>query len=241
MTTRREPDATSAAPGAGEPAPGFGTGSEAEYVESSRSEKMREAEKLLARRQAELGIGVFVAPDVKRTTFEDLAQINRDEYVVRKRRSGETLAINLKRLATVFAGTRAVALTSDRLQAYAKDRLEQGAASATIRNELNALRHAFRIAKRAGKVTAVPEFPQLDAPNIRTGFFEADDFAALLGELPDASNPWLSSPTSPAGGNPKWSGSHGIGATPTPGRCAWSRGPPRRGRAGRFRSRPCPD
>src|SRR6266496_5982233 len=37
-----------------------------EYVESSRSESVREAEKLLARKQAELGVGIFVAPDVKR-------------------------------------------------------------------------------------------------------------------------------------------------------------------------------
>ena len=156
-----------------------------EYVESVGSMKVRDAEKLLARKQAELGLGVFVAPDVKRTTFEDLCQFIRDEYVVKRRRSGSTLEIWLKRLACTFAGTRAIAITPDRLAAYVRMRMETGVAQATIRNELNSLRHAMRIAKRAGKLAVVPEFPQLGAPNIRTGFFEAEDFQALLKELAD--------------------------------------------------------
>ena len=38
-------------------------------------------------------------------------------------------------------------------------------------------------------MASVPEFPQLAAANVRTGFFEADDFAALLAELPEALRP----------------------------------------------------
>lgn len=155
-----------------------------EYVESSRSVKVRDAEKLLNRRQAEMGVGIFVAPDVKRTTFEDLAQMIRDEYAVKQRRSGGRLEIALMRLGKKFAGAKAIALTFDRLQLYTRERLDQGAAPATIKNELNALRRAFRIAKRAGKVSAVPEFPELEGSNVRKGFFEAADFAALLAELP---------------------------------------------------------
>ncbi|PYO40389.1 MAG: site-specific integrase [Gemmatimonadetes bacterium] len=160
-----------------------------EYVESSHSEKPREAEKLLARRQAELGVGIFVAPDVKRTTFEDLCRFIRDEYAVKGRRSTRTLEVVLRRLAVTFAGARAIALTPDRFAAYVRLRMEAGVAQATIRNELNALRHALRLAKRAGKVAAVPEFPTLGAPNVRTGFFEPEDFAALLAELPEPLRP----------------------------------------------------
>jgi integrase len=132
-----------------------------------------------------LGLGVFIAPDVKRTTFADLAQMIRDDYTVNRRRSTERLECSLQHLTRAFAGTRAVTLTTDRLTAYARDRQLVGAAPATIRNELNALRRAFRLAKRAGKVASVPEFPRLDAANVRTGFFEPEDFAAVLAELPE--------------------------------------------------------
>lgn len=156
-----------------------------EYVESSRSLKRRDAEKLLDRKAAELGLGVFVSPDTKRTTFEDLCQIIRDDYRLKERRSTKTLDHNLARLAETFAGARATTLTLDRLQAYASARLDQGVAPQTIRNQLNALKHALRLAKRAGKVVSVPEFPLLAAAGVRTGFFEPGDFAALLAELPE--------------------------------------------------------
>lgn len=57
------------------------------YDESSRSADQRKAEKLLARREAELGLGSFTAPDVKRTTIVELAQMLRDDYKVNGRRS----------------------------------------------------------------------------------------------------------------------------------------------------------
>src|SRR5438309_7898946 len=57
------------------------------YEESSGSAEVRQAEKLLARREAELGLGAFTAPDVKRTTIEGLAQMLRDDYKVNGRRS----------------------------------------------------------------------------------------------------------------------------------------------------------
>ncbi len=38
-------------------------------------------------------------------------------------------------------------------------------------------------------MASVPEFPRLKAANIRTGFFEPDDFAALLTELPEYVRP----------------------------------------------------
>ncbi|MGH7549077.1 MAG: hypothetical protein ACREMM_13045 [Gemmatimonadales bacterium] len=57
------------------------------YEESSGSTDRRKAEKLLARREAELGLGHFVAPDVKRTTVADLAEMLRDDYRVNGRRS----------------------------------------------------------------------------------------------------------------------------------------------------------
>src|SRR2546426_498455 len=153
------------------------------YRESTGSTDRRKAEKLLATREVELRVpGAFTAPDAKRTRFQDLAQMIRDEYVVLARRSN--IEFPLKHLTKAFHGARAAAITLDRLTAYVRDRMAEGAAPATIQNELNAAKHAFRLAKRAGKVASIPEFPPLAKAKARVGFFEPDDFAALLRELP---------------------------------------------------------
>src|SRR5207245_1139427 len=44
---------------------------------------------------------------------------------------------------------------------------------------------SFALAKRAKRVSEIPEGPDLDVDNVRTGFFEPEDFTALLAELPE--------------------------------------------------------
>src|SRR5918994_7212292 len=58
-----------------------------EHRESSHSTSRREAEKLLDKRQAELSVGILTAPDTKRVTFQDLADLVRNDYKLRGRRS----------------------------------------------------------------------------------------------------------------------------------------------------------
>src|SRR5437667_323379 len=55
--------------------------------ESAHTTSRRKAQQLLAQRQAELGLGIFTAPDAKRLTFADLAGLIRDDYRVRGRRT----------------------------------------------------------------------------------------------------------------------------------------------------------
>src|SRR6266436_3278651 len=78
------------------------------YEESSGATDRRKAEKLLARREAELGLGQFVAPNVKRTTVSDLAQMLRDDYRVNGRRSLRRAETSLSHLHAHFGGARAV-------------------------------------------------------------------------------------------------------------------------------------
>src|SRR5215207_5674929 len=99
-----------------------------EHRESSRSTSKREAEKLLAKRQAELSVGILTAPDAKRVTFDDLADMVRADYKVRARRSSVTLEGSLANLQAFFGGCRALAITSDRITTYEQDRLSAGAA-----------------------------------------------------------------------------------------------------------------
>ncbi len=154
------------------------------YRESTGSGDPKAADKLLAKRQAELGLGAFLAPNVKRTTFEDVAQLIRDDYTVNRRKSGERLEASLKRLGAAFAGARVLTLTPDRLARYVAERVGQGAARATIRNELNALKRALHLAKRAGRIAQVPAFPTVEPGPARAGFLEDADLPGLLRALP---------------------------------------------------------
>src|SRR2546421_136861 len=83
-----------------------------------------------------------------------------------------------------FGGARATSLPLDRLNRYVRERLDATAALGTIWNELKALKAAFHVALRAGRVARVPTFPTLEgADHVRTGFFEEADFRAVLAEL----------------------------------------------------------
>lgn len=154
-----------------------------EYRESTGSTNPKAADKLLAKRQAELGLGAFTAPSMKRTTFDDVMQMVQDDYVVNGRRSLDTLTYLAKRLRRAFGGVRVATITADRLTAYTRDRLTSGAAASTVRNELNALRRGLRLAQRAGKLATVPPFPTVNPGPPRAGFLEDADLPRLLAAL----------------------------------------------------------
>src|SRR6266576_749762 len=75
-----------------------------EYRESTRSTSFRVAENLLTKRQTELGLGAFIAPNLKRTTFDDVVEMIRNDYIVNGKKSLDTLDTLIKRLRQVFEG-----------------------------------------------------------------------------------------------------------------------------------------
>jgi integrase len=94
---------------------------------------------------------------------------------------------HVKRLKAGFAGKRADEITTDHVNQYAESRQDAGAANATINRELAALRLAFSLARKAAKVKpeVVPYFEMLSEDNRRTGFFEQEQYEAVLAKLPD--------------------------------------------------------
>ena len=63
---------------------------------------------------------------------------------------------------------------------YIAARLEKGAKPASINRELAILKRAFRLAK-----INRPEIPKLEERNVRTGFFEREQFEAVRKHLPE--------------------------------------------------------
>ena len=159
------------------------------YRESSGSSNRNMAIKLLKDRLGAAAQGRPVGPNVDRTTFEDSARMLVEDYRANGRRSLKRIEGALKHLRGFFGDHFALDITSDRITSYIKWRQDEGAAAATINRELAALRRAFRLAARAGKVALRPEVSMLRENNRRKGFFEPSQYDTLVQNMPDYLKP----------------------------------------------------
>ncbi len=80
---------------------------------------------------------------------------------------------------------RMSAITTATIRSYIAERQDKGAENATINRELSIVKRAFRLALQAGKLLHIPHVPMLREDNVRTGFFERDEFEAVTAALPE--------------------------------------------------------
>jgi integrase len=115
-------------------------------------------------------------------------QVRYEELMERRRVALENdrkVVKAVPRLDDHFRGWRATRITYAALQDYVRWRQEEGAAASTIHNELAALRRAFRLARKAGLVTVVPDFPMPRVENVREAYFTVAELARLVAALPE--------------------------------------------------------
>ena len=110
-----------------------------------------------------------------------------DNYRANGRRSLRRVEDAVEHLREFFGDSKAIDITEDRLSAYIVHRQDQEAANATINRELAALKRSFRLAGK--KVGQVPRFQMLQENNTRKGFFEPEQFQAVLKHLPEHLKP----------------------------------------------------
>lgn len=153
--------------------------------ESSESTNRADAVRLLKRRIAEVQQGKAVGSQVEKTTLGDLLNLIIDDYKVNGNRSLRRLEVACRHLRDgLGADTRAVNITSAETTRYVAARLEEGAAKATVNMEICFLHRGFKLAVRAGKASSIPEMEMLKLNNSRAGFFEVEQFRAVLRHLP---------------------------------------------------------
>jgi integrase len=160
------------------------------YVEASASSDRKVAEKILKDRLAKKTLGRLV-PGAARVTFEDMEQYILDDYKTNGKRSLDRVKISLENLREYFAGCRAEALTTDKINVYKRERQAEGAANASINRDLSALKRMFNLAIQAGRLSHRPYIPMLKEKNVRTGFFEANEFLTLREGLPNYLQPMV--------------------------------------------------
>lgn len=156
------------------------------YRESSRSTQRSTAVRLLKQRLGEIGQGRFAGLDPEKVTFGELMELLVADYVLNGRRSLRRTESSRKRLQAFFGDMRAVEITPDNILRYIRSRQKDTppAAPASIRLELSALKRAFNLALRAGRLHARPYIPSIEVSNVRKGFFEADELRRVLARLP---------------------------------------------------------
>jgi len=157
------------------------------FRESTRTLDKAEARRTLKQREGEIAEGRFRGLAVERTKFEDLAADLKMDYHTNHKKTLRRVEELVAHLDTAFRGCRATEITSGRIHAYIAKRQADGATNGTINRELGALKRMFSLASKQTppKVGQVPHIPMLKESNIRSGFFEHEDFLALRGALPD--------------------------------------------------------
>jgi integrase len=167
-------------------------------VESSGTEDKTAAKKLLRNRETDIDRGLPVTAKVGRLRFEEGAADLVNEYKVNCRRSLDVLETRLtKHLQPFFAGRRMSTITSADVRTYVTHRLatpivtgkgdaetSRLVSNAEINRELTTLKRAFTLAVQGGKLLHQPHIPMLKENNVRTGFFEWDQFQAVCRNLP---------------------------------------------------------
>jgi integrase len=162
--------------------------------ESTKSERKKDAQDLLTSKFSDIGKGIPVTSAMGRVTLREGLQAVIDDQRVNGRQSTEQTEQRIaNHLLDYFAPDRRMsAVTTADLERYRTHRLiEQEAQRATVNRELAILRRAFRLAMRGSLLSSMPYVPMLKEDNARQGFFEREEFDAILERLPACLHPPL--------------------------------------------------
>jgi integrase len=157
--------------------------------ESSETTKEQEARRLLKQREGAAVEGRVVVPRVDRVTIAELAENLKADYKANGRRSADRLGFSLAHLLPALGPRRAIQVTSADVTTYRVQRLEAGAAPATVNRELAALKRMFSLAVQGERLQRMPYIEMLTERNARRGFFERAQFEAVRAHLPVYAQP----------------------------------------------------
>jgi integrase len=152
---------------------------------SSGSDKKEDAKRMLREREHLVDVGTPAAAHAPKITFDEAAADLITDYEVNKRKSLRTAKLRVdKHLTPYFRHRRLASITPVDVRTYTARRQSQRAANGTINRDLILLKRMCMLAMQAGKLMVRPYIPLLKETNVRTGFFELEQFRSVRDHLP---------------------------------------------------------
>jgi len=161
-----------------------------QFRQSTESADEKEAGKFLKARLKEvhadeIGARQFVTPKACRLTVADLLDALKAKFELDGQDSPQNLS-HLKRAANDFGNYLAVALSSEKIDAYKKARLADGDKPASINRPLQLIRQAYGLAVKRGHLSRIPSIEFLsEKGNARKGFCDESEFRKIHTLLPE--------------------------------------------------------
>lgn len=155
------------------------------HYESTKSVLKGDAQRLLSERIGDVSRGVTPETANKLTVDKALDHVIDKATLDGRRAVSDTETKIRLHLLPYFGAERLMSsITSAEIENYQTDRIKAGAARATVNRDLAILRRAFRLALRRQELTQMPYIGMLPENNARQGFFEQEEFDAVLAHLP---------------------------------------------------------
>jgi integrase len=128
----------------------------------------------------------FEGPTAARLTVGELLDAVKADWQLRERKSLSQTLPHLERVREALGSRKAMSLTPDQIRAWVKRmKAEPGPlANGTINRRLEVLGRAYRLAIEERRLATGPKITFLRESKPRQGFFERDEFEALLPHLP---------------------------------------------------------
>lgn len=161
------------------------------YRESSKSDKITVAERILKKRQGEISEGKLPGIYFDKVSFNQLAEDFLTDYRINGKDTLDKAERSVKYLKKFFGDTKATEITTDKVKTYIDKRMKQGMSNASINRELAALKRMFHLGAQCTppRVNLIPYIPMLKESNVRKGFFEPHEYKALKEALPEELKP----------------------------------------------------
>lgn len=156
------------------------------YRESSKTDKITEAQRLLKKREGEIAEGKLPGIYFDKVTFDNLSKDLVTDYTVNGRDTLKRVQWSIGCLKESFQGMRATDITTDKIKAHIEKGMKEGLSNASINRELAVLKRMFSLGVQSTppKVNLIPYIPMLKESNTRKGFFELEEYLALKSALP---------------------------------------------------------
>ncbi len=183
------------------------------FEESAGSTKKGVAIDLLKIREGDGAHGLPVTPKMGRLRFEAAAADLLNDYRANGKKTYADVKRRIdKHLARYFGGQRMTAIATADVRAYVAQRQQateivraahtvprkdgtrrevpehrrevSGVSNGEINRELTILKRMYTLAVQSGKLYTKPHIPMLKEDNVRTGFFEPEQFESVRAHLP---------------------------------------------------------